>query len=146
MKVVFEINTLDDLRALAVQILSDCKDSRIFTLTGNLGAGKTTFVKYFCKALGCNPDDICSPTFSIVNEYISDQGSVYHMDLYRIKDLEEALDFGIEEYLFSGSYCFIEWPEIALQILDIPYYAVNMNVQSSGTRRVEINFHPQQEF
>jgi len=118
---VFEINTLDDLRALAVQILSDCKESRIFTLTGNLGAGKTTFV--------------------IVNEYISDQGSVYHMDLYRIKDIEEALDFGIEEYLFSGSYCFIEWPEIALQILDIPYYAVNMNVQSSGTRRVEINFH-----
>ena len=98
--------------------------------------------KEICRQLSV-ADMVTSPTFTIVNEYLNSQSeSIYHFDFYRIKSEMEAYDLGYENYIYSGSYCFIEWPEIALQILDIPYYAVNINVQSSGTRMVEINFIP----
>jgi tRNA threonylcarbamoyladenosine biosynthesis protein TsaE len=143
--VIYEINTLTELQDLTKRVLAEYTQSRIFTFTGHLGAGKTTFVKFLCKSLGCNPDDINSPTFSIVNEYLSAQGPVYHMDLYRINSIEEALDFGIEEYLFSGNFCFIEWPEIALPLLDISYYSVILHVDPSGSRKIEISLIPELE-
>ena len=142
---IYEINTLTELQDLTKRVLAEYTQSRIFTFTGHLGAGKTTFVKFLCKSLGCNPDDINSPTFSIVNEYLSAQGPVYHMDLYRINSIEEALGFGIGEYLFSGNFCFIEWPEIALPLLDISYYSVILHVDPSGSRKVEISLIPELE-
>lgn len=136
----FEISTVEELEVVANNILRACDESHIFTLEGHLGAGKTTLVKQLCKALGCHPDEISSPSFSIVNEYHSDLGPIYHMDLYRVKNLEEALDFGMEEYLFSGNYCFIEWPEVAFPLLDMDYYKIDIQIGSSGKRLITVKF------
>lgn len=83
----------------------------ILLLKGDLGAGKTTFTKYLLQSLGCI-DEISSPTYSIVNEYEYSQGKIYHFDLYRMKSIEEVLDIGMDEYLYSGNLCIIEWPEV----------------------------------
>ena len=93
------------------QDILDFRNHSIFFLIGELGAGKTTMVKSFLQLLGSN-DHSSSPTFSIMNEYLLEDKEVYHFDLYRINDLEEALHIGIEDYLYSGQLCFIEWPEI----------------------------------
>ncbi len=107
----FTVQSFNDLEKVAQEIIHHSK-YKIFTLTGNLGAGKTTLVKEFCKILDSN-DDVTSPTFSIVNEYLIPSGKVYHFDLYRINDKEELLNIGFNEYIDSGNYCFIEWPEIS---------------------------------
>ena len=107
----YSINTLDDLKTVAKQVLEDYKEERIFAFYGEMGAGKTTFIKELCKNLGVI-DQVSSPTFSIINEYSrADGGSVYHADFYRIKNEEEAYNAGFDEYLHSGNYCFIEWAE-----------------------------------
>ncbi len=107
----FVVQSFDELEKAAQEII-DRAEYKIFTLTGNLGAGKTTMVKAFGKILGSN-DPITSPTFSLVNEYMIPSGKIYHFDLYRIKNKEELLNIGFDEYIDSGSYCFIEWPEIS---------------------------------
>ncbi len=113
---MYEINTLAELQNLAKRVLAQYTQSRIFTFTGHLGAGKTTFVKFLCKSLGCNQDDINSPTFSIVNEYLSSQGPVYHMDLYRINSIEEALDFGIGGVFVQWKFLFYRMARDCLTI------------------------------
>lgn len=134
----FIISDPDELKNISKKILGACTDSKIFTLTGNLGAGKTTLIRYLCRELGCK-DEVTSPTFSLINEYQTLQGSVYHMDLYRVKNSEEALDFGIEEYLFSGNYCFIEWPEVIEDILDMDIYSILIHVIGDGNRKIEVS-------
>ena len=104
----FIINNLDELPEVAQKII-DQLQYKLITFEGEMGAGKTTFIKEFVKALGTN-DEISSPTFSIVNEYDTDKGKVYHFDFYRLNHEDEALDFGIEEYLYSNQYCLMEWP------------------------------------
>ena len=100
-----------DLEKIAYSILKKTQGMKKFIFIGDMGVGKTTLIKELSLQLGVN-DTITSPTFSIVNEYNSLKDlKVYHFDLYRIKDENEALDFGIEEYLYSDDYCFIEWPE-----------------------------------
>ena len=131
--------SLEDLTILSAQILADCHATKIFTFTGQLGAGKTTLIKSLCVALGYN-EDVTSPTFSLVNEYTSPQIKIYHMDLYRLKNIEEALDIGLEEYLYSGNYCFIEWPQVAEELLDEPYYAIKIEVDEFHQRKIEITF------
>lgn len=107
---------LEDLPKVADEIIS--KSHRIIGFEGDLGAGKTTLIKEICRKLGVK-DSMSSPTFSIVNTYNDPHGQpVYHFDLYRIKDVEECLDMGMVDYLDSGHYCLIEWPEIAKGILD----------------------------
>ena len=99
------------LEEVARDILQRYAGKKIFLFYGELGAGKTTFIKRFCHLLGVT-DTVQSPTFSIVNEYRTDEGDlVYHMDLYRMESTREIQDIGLEEYLYSGLYCFIEWPE-----------------------------------
>ena len=99
------------LEGIARDILRHHEEEKVFLFYGELGAGKTTFIKYFCRTLGVE-DTVQSPTFSIVNEYHTQGGvPVYHMDLYRIEEEREIQDIGLEEYLYSGRYCFIEWPE-----------------------------------
>jgi tRNA threonylcarbamoyladenosine biosynthesis protein TsaE len=108
--------TLDELPALAQELLRST-DNRILAFFGEMGAGKTTFIKTLCRELGV-VDEVQSPTFSLVNEYHTRDGQgVYHFDFYRIEDESELYDMGVEDYLYSGRYCFIEWPELGSSVL-----------------------------
>lgn len=112
-----QLDSLTGLGAAAAELLAAFPESRVFAFHGDLGAGKTTFIKAICEALGVK-DAMSSPSFAIVNEYHDQEGRpVYHFDLYRLRRPEEAFDIGLEEYLYSGHYCFIEWPEKAEELL-----------------------------
>ena len=112
----FHIPDIESIPAVAMEFLRAAGDKRIFAFHGDLGAGKTTFIKALCEQLGVE-DAMSSPSFSIVNEYHADGKSVFHFDLYRLRKPEEAFDIGLEEYLYSGNYCFVEWPEMAGELL-----------------------------
>ena len=130
-------HSLDDLPQLVQEILGDCIDSKIFVFYGNLGAGKTTLIKTLCQQLGYK-GDVTSPTFSLVNHYKTLEIDIYHMDLYRLKDEEEVLEIGIEEYLYSGAYCFIEWPQVVIPLLDESYYKVQIETLENLSRKIDI--------
>src|ERR1700710_1617150 len=104
------LKNLADLDTTASQIIAFADTQNIFLFYGDMGAGKTTLIRSLCKQLG-TVDNVASPTFSIVNEYKAPNKNIYHFDFYRLKTQTEALDMGFEEYLYSGNYCFIEWPE-----------------------------------
>lgn len=109
MKII--VNCISELQELSKTILTNRKDRNIICFYGEMGVGKTTLIKVICKELGVE-DNVSSPTFSIVNEYVAlEGGSVYHFDFYRLEDEEEALDMGYEEYFYNGALCLIEWPE-----------------------------------
>lgn len=111
------INGLDDLSRVAAEFLEKAGNNTLFALYGPMGVGKTTFVKAVADCLGIE-DDVTSPTFAIVNEYVTaDRKRVYHFDFYRVKNIAEAMDFGYEEYFYSGNPCFIEWPEMIEPLL-----------------------------
>lgn len=132
----FIINNLDELPEVAQKII-DQLQYKLITFEGEMGAGKTTFIKEFVKALGTN-DEVSSPTFSIVNEYDTDKGKVYHFDFYRLNHEDEALDFGIEEYLYSNQYCLMEWPnKIANFIPDEHHTIILKNVD--GVRHLNFS-------
>lgn len=133
----FKTQAPEEVSALAREILTHCSENRIFAIQGDLGAGKTTLVKAICEALG-STDVVKSPTFAIVNEYEGDPGQIYHFDFYRIKRLEEVYDLGYEEYFYSGSYCFIEWPELVEDL--IPENAARISIEITGplSRNIEI--------
>ncbi len=129
----FVVEKSGDLTTIVESLLNYHDNSKIITLFGDLGSGKTTFVQYFCKQLGVS-DDVTSPTFSLINEYSTQTGKkIFHMDLYRLKNEQEAIDIGIEEYLLSGSYCLIEWPEKILNLLQGEY--VEVHIQAEGIHR-----------
>ena len=118
----------------ATDILEKCGSKRVFAFDGKMGAGKTTFIKHLCEAMGTE-DVVNSPTFAIVNVYEVDSGEeVYHFDCYRIKDIREAMDFGAEEYLYSGNYCFIEWAEMIEPLLPEDTVWVKIEVEENGER------------
>jgi len=108
--------TKESIDEAASQLLLSFQPLKIFLFNGNLGAGKTTLITAICRRLG-SLNLISSPTFSIINEYKFNSASIFHFDLYRLKNLEEAMDIGLEEYIYSGNYCFIEWPEKVTKIL-----------------------------
>ena len=125
----------------ALEILKACEPHRVFAFDGVMGAGKTTFIKKLVEAMGSN-DIVNSPTFAIVNVYDVEQpqkGEVYHFDCYRLKDIREAMDFGAEEYLYSGNYCFIEWPEKIEALLPEDTVWVKIEPQENGERRLIID-------
>jgi tRNA threonylcarbamoyladenosine biosynthesis protein TsaE len=107
-----DISDLSQLSDAAKKVLEFAGNLKVFAFEAGMGAGKTTFIKQLCSALG-SQDSFSSPTYAIVNEYNSPRGKIYHFDLYRIKNQEELLDLGFEEYLSSGNFCFIEWPDLA---------------------------------
>ncbi|MFM9946253.1 MAG: tRNA (adenosine(37)-N6)-threonylcarbamoyltransferase complex ATPase subunit type 1 TsaE [Bacteroidia bacterium] len=118
-KTKFEkIYSINQILETASELLENFEQHKIFCFTGNLGAGKTTFITSLCRVLG-SADNITSPTFSLVNEYNSDKGLIYHFDLYRLKNQEEAMDVGLEEYIYSNNYCVMEWPEKVADILPL---------------------------
>ena len=122
--------TEHDLFPAAEMLLSTFPSSRVVAFYGKMGAGKTTFIKILCRRLGAI-DIVQSPSFSIINEYKIRQGeSIFHFDFYRIKKIEEAFDIGYEDYFYSGSYCFIEWPELIESLL--PDNCVRILISQKG--------------
>lgn len=110
------IHDLGQIDALAADFVSQMTGARVYAFYGEMGAGKTTFIKALCRALGVE-DVITSPTFSIINEYTTPKETIYHFDFYRIKKLEEVYDMGYEDYFYSDALCFIEWPELVEELL-----------------------------
>lgn len=122
-KLELDISAIEKLPDAAKKVLEFAGDIKIFALYGEMGSGKTTFIKELSKILG-SADNFSSPTYAIVNEYVSPKWKIYHFDLYRIRTAEELLDIGFDEYLFSGNYCFIEWPQLAEQFLPNPHLSI----------------------
>lgn len=127
-----------------LEILQKTEPHRVYAFEGQMGAGKTTFIKSLCEAMG-TMDVVNSPTFAIVNVYDVEQpyrGEVYHFDCYRLKDIHEAMDFGAEEYLYSGNYCFIEWPMMMEALLPEDTIYITITPQENGDRILSINDQP----
>lgn len=131
----FIVNHPDELLKVAKEVVDTFGEDRVFLFYGGMGAGKTTFIKALCEALEVT-DTTSSPTFSIVNEYESPTGSVYHFDFYRLREEQEAFDMGYEEYLYSGNYCFIEWPEKIANLLPPDAKRVNIDILSPQNRKI----------
>ena len=124
-----------------LEVLEQTQPHRVFAFEGKMGAGKTTFIKKLCEEMGTE-DVVNSPTFALVNVYEVERpykGEVYHFDCYRLKDIREAMDFGAEEYLYSGNYCFIEWPDIITPLLPEDTVYVTIEPQENGERRLVID-------
>ncbi len=132
------INNLSELPSAAKELLSLFPGKKNFAFYGLMGAGKTTFIKVLCEVLGVNAT-VSSPTFSIVNEYLSAKGEkIFHFDFYRINSVNEAYDMGYEEYFYSNAYCFIEWPEKIEELLPADFVRVDITVQDE-VRTIFIN-------
>ena len=129
------IRNIETIGEAAHEFIKQMGDRRVFAFYGEMGAGKTTFVKAICEALGVE-DVITSPTFAIVNEYSLSSGSLFHFDFYRIKRLEEVYDMGYEDYFYSGALCFIEWPELVEELLPDDAVKVYITINSDGSRTV----------
>lgn len=123
-----------DLTEVAAQIIESSGTKRLICFEGEMGAGKTTLIKHICKVLGSD-DVVTSPTFGIVNEYVGSEGLIYHFDAYRLNDEEEAYDFGIEEYLDSGDWCLIEWPEKIENLLPSKNEILTVTILLNGVNR-----------
>ena len=134
MEIVF---SLDDISIAAKEFVAQ-NPAKVILFNGEMGAGKTTFIKALSKELGVE-EMTSSPTFSLVNEYESKNGGlIYHFDVYRLKNEIEALDMGIEEYLYSGHWCFIEWAEKIPNLIPEKHSVVNLSVLPDGNRRLEL--------
>ena len=135
---IISVKDKRDLHKAAKSFLAYAGERRIFAFYGSMGAGKTTFIKALCETLG-TVDIVSSPTFTLVNEYRSANGeALYHIDFYRIKNPVEVFDFGVEEYLSSGSYCFLEWPELVEEILPPGTVRVRITAEKDETRTIVI--------
>ncbi len=133
----------EDLATAARQFLEAIGDHTVIAFQGHLGAGKTTFIKAICETLGVE-DNVCSPTFTIVNEYRAASGqSVFHFDFYRVEKLQEALDLGLDEYFYSGCLCLMEWPERIGQLLPEETLLVKIEPLDETTRSFKI-FEPEE--
>lgn len=135
MNIVF---SLDQIKEVAQQIL-DSKPKKIILFNGEMGVGKTTLIKQLCKSLGVE-DATSSPTFSLVNEYYTSNNEiVYHFDFYRLNKETEALDMGVDDYLYSGNWCFIEWSEKIANLLPEETSTITIELLSDGKRELKLN-------
>ena len=135
-----EVNfTLDQINKAAAKLLADTANHNVFAFHGEMGAGKTTFIHALCEAMQVT-DVISSPTFSIINQYSTNNGqTVYHMDLYRIKDENEAINAGVEDCLYSGSTCFVEWPDKAPGVFPDDTLHITISSVDDNTRNLKYN-------
>ena len=137
-----EITDIGQLPEVARKLLEVFRDDRFFAFFGKMGVGKTTLIKEICATLGVE-DNVCSPTFAIVNEYSDREGEpVYHFDFYRLKSVAEAYDIGYEEYFYSGCYCFTEWTEKIEELLPERYVRVEIE-EREGVRILTANIKEQ---
>lgn len=141
-----KITSLDNIADTARQFITTLGDARVLAFYGEMGAGKTTFIKALCEQLGVE-DVITSPTFAIVNEYTAGDGAgnevgiepdspIYHFDFYRIKKLEEVYDMGYEDYFYSGNLCLMEWPELIEELLPDDALRITISEEPDGTRTI----------
>ena len=136
MERVIEIDSLDELDDVARVVIESLGNRTVVAFDAPMGAGKTTLISRIAALLGAE-DDVTSPTFAIVNQYEGDR-TIYHFDMYRIERIEEALDFGAEEYLASGELCLVEWPEKIEPLLDEDTMVVKIEILSQTARRFVI--------
>ncbi len=129
-----KIENLSAIQVAAQKFISQMGNNKIFAFYGEMGVGKTTFIKQLCSSLGVN-QEVTSPTFSLVNEYeTKKEDIIYHFDFYRLETDEEALDFGLYEYLDSGNICLLEWPEIIEKLLPKETVKIKINLNDDNTR------------
>lgn len=128
--------TIDEINSIAKEILSLGNCSKIYVFIGEMGSGKTTLIKSLVKELGYK-GNVNSPTFSIINEY-SNGNKIFHFDFYRINDKNELLDLGIEEYINSDHWCFIEWPDLIIDLLPEGFIKLNLETISENERKITI--------
>ncbi len=137
-KISFRVDELAQLDQVSARLLEAFPHSRVFAFEGPLGVGKTTLIQSICKHLGCT-GRVSSPTFGLIHEYVTKgQERVFHFDWYRIRRMEEVYDLGYEDYLFSGSYCFIEWPDHFRALLPPGTCYVQMRADGNGTRILHV--------
>lgn len=127
-----DYSDLSQIQENALKIQAYAGDLKIWLFDGEMGTGKTTLIKAICKNLGVDEKQMSSPTFAIVNEYQGDSSKIFHFDLYRLKHLGELLDIGFDEYISSGNYCFIEWPEQARNFLRDQYLEITLKKADIG--------------
>ncbi len=128
------IRDISDLDRAAEEFLEKIGENRLVAFYAPMGAGKTTFTTAICRRLGVT-DAVCSPTFTIINEYMTSSGEpMYHFDFYRINKLSEAMDIGLEDYLYSGCLCIMEWPENVEELLPEETLRVRIAVNPDGSR------------
>ncbi|MDG1477487.1 MAG: tRNA (adenosine(37)-N6)-threonylcarbamoyltransferase complex ATPase subunit type 1 TsaE [Vicingaceae bacterium] len=134
----YKSNSLDDLNEIAKKLISDFSDKKVILFYGEMGAGKTTLIKILCQELGIE-ELTNSPTFSIVNEYLSNKNeTIYHFDFYRIEVEEEVFDMGYEDYFYGDSYCFIEWPEMIPNLLPPNSVKVTIELDADNNRIISV--------
>jgi tRNA threonylcarbamoyladenosine biosynthesis protein TsaE len=135
------ISSVEDLPRAAKEFAALMDDRTVYAFSGEMGAGKTTFIGALCKELGVEDDFAGSPTFSIINEYRSDTTAelIYHFDLYRIESIDEAFDIGVEDYFDSGALCLLEWPERIADILPNDTVDVRITVNDDGSHTISID-------
>ncbi len=135
------ISSVEDLPRAAKEFAALMDDRTVYAFSGEMGAGKTTFIGALCKELGVEDDFAGSPTFSIINEYRSDTTAelIYHFDLYRIESIDEAFDIGVEDYFDSGALCLLEWPKRIADILPNDTVDVRITVNDDGSRTISID-------
>ena len=141
---VFRSVTLSDLRAIAQRIVEELAEFKVWLFYGEMGSGKTTLIKEICREAGV-ADVMSSPTFSIVNEYETAGGQAFHFDFYRIKNETEAYDIGTDEYFYSGSPCFVEWPEKIPSLIPSKHASIDLQVENNTKRTIVISFHDGKE-
>lgn len=137
MSKIIEINSLDELDTVAEAVINSLDGRTVVAFDAPMGAGKTTLISRIAALLGAE-DSVTSPTFAIVNQYEGTKHTIYHFDMYRIERVEEALDFGSEEYLSSGDLCLVEWPEKIEPLLPDDTMVVKIEILSDTARRFEI--------
>ena len=135
------VNQLEDLDKVVPKILEQANSRKKWLFSGEIGAGKTTLIKAICRYFAVN-EKVTSPTFSLINEYLGKDPNkhesllLYHMDLYRLEDVEQAIDIGIEDYLYGEHYCFIEWPALIEAILPPDTFEINIEILENSSRKI----------
>jgi len=134
----YRSKSLNDLSEIVEKLIEDFGSIKVILFSGEMGAGKTTLIKLLCKQLGVE-EPTSSPTFSIVNEYLTNKkSSIYHFDFYRIEDETEVFDLGYEDYFYSNNYCFIEWPEKISNLLPESYVEVSIELDEDNNRLISV--------
>lgn len=129
------VENLTELSVAAREIAAYAADRKIWLFTGEIGAGKTTLIQRICQHYGVS-EKVTSPTYSLINQYQSDRGIIYHLDLYRLNSLDEAIDIGIEDLLYGDARCLIEWPDLITPLLSLEVLKIKLEIVEDSKRKI----------